>query len=188
MSDQRQTRIPIAWKRTLFHIIKCGIFLCMLFMLLKVGDHDPAWSVWIMTVTVVWNICDLLYTLIHHSLSERGLSIRFLGIPVRVIPWERIRHASYLHTWIETKDFVGQGQIIVVAFSGCPRFFYETDSLYGYLQRHLIGATCIWLPNHDVRQYTESFESHFPSLERQNQESAKRIRATRRLRKLMHMF
>lgn len=38
----------------------------------------------------------LLVSLISHSISERGIQVCFFSLPVRTIPWEKVKHGSYI--------------------------------------------------------------------------------------------
>ena len=183
MNKQNRIVVPIRSKSVLKYGFKCAVYWWVFFMLLesaKTASPPPNWHLVLVIVLVTKAVFEFLCSLIHHTISEEGLVICFLNIPLRVVLWNQIRHATYLYAWIHTETRMDYGQIIVVSFAGCPRFFYETDSLYSYLPKHPFGATCIWLPPHDVSRYTEVFQSYFPALERQSQESAKRIKESRR--------
>ena len=121
----------------------------------------------------------LLSSLINHTISENGIRVCFLNLPVRTIPWEKVKHAIYVHTWRDPRTRYhwgpAHGQIIYVTLKAGIRFWPEQDVRLWHKLRYPFSTVCLWLPNKDVRLFTEAFERHYPGLERQTQESAQHM-------------
>lgn len=128
----------------------------------------------------------LLVSLVNHSISERGIQVCFLCLTVRTIPWEKVKHAIYVHTWRDprTRYHWGpvHGQIIYVTLKGGTRFWPELDIRIFHKLRHPFSTVCLWLPDKKVRLFTEAFEHFYPDLERQTQQSGQNLEYTYRNR------
>ena len=124
-------------------------------------------------------LAGLFSSLINHSISETGIHVCFLSFPVRSIPWKSVKHAIYVHTWRDPRAryYWGptHGQIIYVTLKAGIRFLPELDVRLWHKLRHPFSTVCLWLPNKNVRLFTEAFEQYYPGLERQTQASAQHM-------------
>ena len=117
---------------------------------------------------------------------RKGNPDLFLSLPVYTIPWEKVKHAIYVHTWRDprTRYHWGpvHGQIIYVTLKGGIRFWPELDIRIFHKLRHPFSTVCLWLPDKNVRLFTENFEHFYPELERQTQQSGQNLESTYRNR------
>lgn len=116
----------------------------------------------------------------HYAFCESYLEARFLWIPFRRIPWDKIEKATYLHVWkdihLKHSSALGGGyvmkentyeQIIYVTLKGCPSYDpkYQTRLIHNML--HPLRTACIFLPYNRKYEFLDGFKSCFPSLKMQ---------------------
>lgn len=151
------------------------------FLLLSDHSQDSLYRFILLIECLIFSV-GLLLSLVNHSISERGIQVCFFSLPVRTIPWEKVKHAIYVHTWRDprTRYHWGpvHGQIIYVALKGEIRFWPELDIRIFHKLRHPFSTVCLWLPDKNVRLFTEAFEHFYPELERQTQQSGQYLERT----------
>lgn len=88
------------------------------FLLLSDHSQDSLYRFILLIECLIFSV-GLLLSLVNHSISERGIQVCFFSLPVRTIPWEKVKHAIYVHTWRDprTRYHWGpvHGQIILRA-------------------------------------------------------------------------
>ena len=107
----------------------------------------------------------LLRSFVHYSLHDKGIVVRFLGIPIRRINWDQISHAEYIYHWNTGAKFGKiNGQGIFVTLHGSPVFVPEIDGLNLFILKHPIRSFFIrFTPKHQ-KMYVSSFTAFYSKL------------------------
>ena len=106
---------------------------------------------------------------IHYSISHRGVTVRFLMIPIRLIKWENIANAQYINTWQMTeKAGKRKGKGIVFTTAKCPVFAPEIDGLETYQLKHPLSFFFIHFSTSQHKRYVEAFRHYYPELKFQS--------------------
>ena len=110
---------------------------------------------------------------VHYTFTEKYLTVRFLGIPFRFIPWRSIRGAIYLHTWYENRQGqfrprpspgVVKGKAIFVSLGYCRQFDPEYDTRWRFQMASPLSTLFIRLPEKKAAEYIEVFRTFYPDL------------------------
>ena len=115
-------------------------------------------------------ICGSLYILIesffHWTICEKGIWIRFLWIPVRLIKWDQVDTAEGIYKWYTgAKGVILNGQGIFVTLKGCPCFSPEVDALNMFVFRHPFRSLFIRYTPRRRDAYVALFQRYYPELE-----------------------
>ena len=104
--------------------------------------------------------------LTHFSIHPNGIWMRFLWIPIRWIPWDKVFDAQFIQEWTTTGSAMTKtkGQGIVVTLVGCELFNPEVDGLNMFLLRHPIGSFFIRFAAKKKDLYVDIFRKYFPNL------------------------
>ena len=109
---------------------------------------------------------------VNYTISDKSLTVNWLDIPLRNIPWNRIGHAIYLHAWIDPKSYFKRheygptyGQIIYISLHGCPRLHHKSQTRFWHNLLHPFHTACIWLPRDNKYEYIDLFKNYYPNLE-----------------------
>ena len=106
---------------------------------------------------------------IHYSISHRGVTVRFLMIPIRLIKWENIANAQYINSWQMTeKAGKRKGKGIVFTTAKCPVFAPEIDGLETYQLKHPLSFFFIHFSTSQHKRYVEAFQYYYPELKFQS--------------------
>jgi len=145
-----------------------------LFMCLAIPAVVLAYTGWLERGEVSSHVISITFFLIvgismfgfHMTLSDYGILIRFLGIPIRKILWEQINSATYIYNWYPTKlakePMTGQGILILLSnqFDFCP----DMDCLTSFLLRHPRQAFFVLMTPLGQKRYVEAFQRFYPQL------------------------
>lgn len=100
--------------------------------------------------------------LVHYSVDEAGIWIRFAYIPIRRVAWSNVLQAIYIQKWTtggkNTINITGHG--IIVTLLGCVYFDPDTDGLTTFLLKHPIGACWIRFTAKSKDRYLEIFSRY----------------------------
>ena len=114
---------------------------------------------------LVCGIFLLVIKLFHVAVTEKGLSIRFLYIPIYRIRWEKISTAQYIFSWKKRKyGSTVKGNGIFITLSSCPAFLPEIDELGLFLLKHPFNALFIQFSDKNKVEYVKAFREHYPNL------------------------
>ena len=110
----------------------------------------------------------LIKTCVHYALSEKGITVRFLWLPIRRIKWDQLSHAEYIYKWATGSSYGSvRGQGIYVTLKGCPMFSPELDNPGLFTLKHPIGSFFIrFTPKHQ-KHYVDIFLHYYPDLDYQ---------------------
>ena len=110
----------------------------------------------------------LIKTCVHYSLSEKGITVRFLLIPIRRIKWDQLSHAEYIYKWATGSSYGSvRGQGIFATLKGCSMFSPELDNPGLFTLKHPVGSFFIrFTPKHQM-QYVDVFLYYYPDLDYQ---------------------
>ena len=117
---------------------------------------------------IIGGLLVLLKTCVHYSLSEKGITVRLLWIPIRRIKWDKLSHAEYIFKWATGSSYGNvRGQGIYVTLRGCPMFSPELDNPGLFTLKHPLGSFLIrFTPKHQ-KQYVDVFLHYYPDLDYQ---------------------
>ena len=117
---------------------------------------------------------------IHYSVHPKYLMMRFLGIPVRKIPWLRVTTATYLHKWMDHRvrlyhyhrgaSFlrdITYGRMIYVTLDLCPDYWPMHQSRLLFSLRHPFTTCTIWIPYQQLQQVEDLFTRYCILFEKQ---------------------
>ena len=176
MDDRKKgTTVPLRVGK----IVLSGFFLIVLgraFLGTANFKTSPGLSVFL-GVYVLFFLVALLRSCVHYEISERYLVAKFLGIPFRFIPWEKIAEAQYVHAFKDVRlkyavlmkgiiPNVGHSYetIIYVTLKGCLPYIPLYHIRIFHNIAHPFGAACIWLPYKSKDFFINSFRKQYPSL------------------------
>ena len=104
----------------------------------------------------------------HYTIRNEGIVVKWLNVPIRIVKWEQIGYAEYIHIWKDVRHFytdlergLVSGQIIYVTLKGRPRYYPRYDVRTWHSLMHPLGAMCIRLPRDTKYQYIDLFKCRF---------------------------
>ena len=107
----------------------------------------------------------LVWECFHYGITEKGLSIRFLYIPLFLIRWEKISTAQYICSWRNGRSGSEEkGYGIFVTLGSSPAFLPEIDGLGMFLLKHPFRAFFIRFTAKKRVEYVKAFRKHYPDL------------------------
>lgn len=112
------------------------------------------------------SILALLTGCLHWTICEKGIVVRFLWIPIRLIRWNNISTAEYVFEWFTGSSYMKMdGQGIFVTLHGCPCFSPEIDGLNMFLLKHPVGSLFIRFTPRKQKKYVALFQHYYPELD-----------------------
>jgi hypothetical protein len=115
---------------------------------------------------------------IHYSIHEEYLLMRFCWIPLRKIPWSRVKTATYLHKWMDIQyklvlrgsssasNFV-YGQMIYITLDDCPDYCPMSQVRFGFTLHHLLTTCTLCIPYRQSSRVEELFAKYCDRFEKQ---------------------
>ena len=102
----------------------------------------------------------------HYSIHKFGILVHFMWIPVRVIKWEKVFAAEYIHEWCyrPKHNDTNKGHGIMVTLLGCPVYCAEIDVMYAFRWRHPWGAHFIRFSKRKRKRIVQVFQQYYPNL------------------------
>lgn len=192
MNDTNITvHVPIPWKKLFLPAFWIYVGSFPFRLALPLQDSFDFRTVLILLMSVLFFLLpgclSLIEYLTQYSYGPEGISVRFLGIPIRRIPWNRVGHAIYAFAWRDPgypyfsryRHMPRLGQIIYVTLPPSAGFCPDSDIRWLHRLLHPFTSFCIFLPGINVPHYTQSFQAYYPKLRRQTQESGMRLGANR---------
>lgn len=183
--------VPIQWHKLPLPVIQVLIFSPWnIFVLSNPKRLDVAIIVFMLIETVFFLIPGILAVieyLTQYSYGPEGITVRFLGVRIRQVPWSRVGHAIYAFAWRDPgypyfswyRYMPHMGQIIYVTLAPRRGFLPEADIRWMHRLLRPFTSFCMFLPSINVPHYTMSFQHYYPRLKRQTQESARTLGANR---------
>ena len=166
---------PIRWKN-----LAIVVLFLILFSYVLSGGKNPKQFTGLhlyiyLNLAVLW--ISFLRIGVHYAFCTEHLEMRWFGIPIRKIRWNRVGKATYLHAWkdIILKHSTAAGgviavngynyeQIIYVTLRGCPPYLPKHEIRLFHNLLHPFRTACIWLPYATKYQYIEAFRQCYPDL------------------------
>ena len=106
----------------------------------------------------------MLAVCFHHTITPKHLIIRFLGIPVRFVPWKDVTGAIYIHSWDFSESNHKTGNCIVVSFVGCPRFDPMHCKMMNYRLENPFGFSLLRFSDKEKDLIISAVQENFPEL------------------------
>lgn len=101
----------------------------------------------------------------HTAITEKGLQIRFLYIPIYRIRWNKISTAQYICSWKATeRGSEEKGNGIFITLPTCPAFIPEVDGLDMFRLKHPFSSFFIQFTEKNKRKYVSMFCHYYPNL------------------------
>lgn len=137
--------------------------ICMVCLLLYIIIRNRAVEIPLMCVLLMTNIYAIYFAGRRAVFSEKTLTISFLGIRMREIPYHKISSvivAPQRGRINEISDASQSKNYLVLSLQGCPPYHIEKDRLKYYGFFHFFRCICIALPKKEEKQYILRI-SHF---------------------------
>ena len=175
-------KTPILWQEC---ILAC-IYLSFSLLCLQIFSFEAPLFIKILgpmygTILFLSGVIHLLERLTQYRIGPESLTVFFLGIRIREIPWPMISHAIYCCTWhdyyilpsnwrtaISRAEQHPVGQMIFITIDHYDHFDPTKQCRWWYRLTHLLSSLCIFLPAKNVTVYTDAFRKYYPKLERQD--------------------
>lgn len=112
---------------------------------------------------------------VRYTISEVGLTIRLLWIPIRTFEWREVSYAVYSYAWKEASRVryrytpsVMRGHMIFVSLKYCPPYDPVADSRADFAFAHPLSFIAIQLPANCKDDFIAIFRGYFPELKIQS--------------------
>lgn len=159
------TYIPPYWVMIVFGLCLLALVWFASAYLAEPGE-PPIWQTDVRYEFVAFSGWVILFiNLVHWSIHEKYIWVRFLGIPIRKIRWENVERAEYIYKWSTGAKFGKmEGQGIFITLKGCPYFTPEIDALNMFLLRHPFRSVFIRFTPKKQQRYVAIFQQYYPDL------------------------
>lgn len=163
-SERKKVLILPYWPDYLFGIL---FFLAGTYLLVKYSGVDATGHSRLVfggNILAVLGILVFVKASFFWEISEKGITVYFILIPVRRILWNQVDTAEYIYKW-SNGVITEKGQGIFITLKGCPCFSPEVDALDLFQLKNPFGSLFMrFTPTHQKR-YIETFQHYFPNLE-----------------------
>ena len=169
MSDQKSVIIPPSWRKFLCGLVPvalCGVDL-----------YEQIWKEGIETPTlhpILWvGVLMLAWACVHGSFHKKGFVIRFLWIPIWLIPWHKITDVQYVTKWntgayqwdIDRDKHYVHGHMFIVTWGNCPFFEPETDDYFRFPILHPFQSMYLRFSGKNTNRYVKTVQQYYPFLD-----------------------
>ena len=110
------------------------------------------------TVSLIITLCFC----IHWSISENGVCIRLLWIPIYTIPWDHITDAQVLKEWHMTKGSPTKQRGIIISVRPAPAFCQNTDRMDSFLVKNFLKVYIVFISPKTENEVAHYFQKYFP--------------------------
>ena len=158
-SMKKQVTVPPYWVDYLFGFACIGIYFWNPDAS-RVGGISPS------KVLLIMGLLIILKASIHYSIGNKGILVRIIGIPIRLIKWNQVSTAEYIYEWNNGAKCGGsvKGQGIFVTLHNCPCFSPEVDGLDMFVLHHPFSCLFIRFTSRSQEKFVELFQLYYPAL------------------------